>query len=156
MKNPWRTIIVLCCMACCQPIWAAVDVQIEIHDLLSTDGHVMLALYRQHDNSGWQDEPLLAASVRAADATAGVLHYTLSALEPGRYAIRLFHDQNDNQRIDVGSNGIPQESFAFSGEQMVTGIPTPEQAGFSVPLLQKALVLVLKHPQIQAARPSAP
>lgn len=37
----------------------------------------------------------------------------LSELEPGRYAVTLFHDENANHRLDK-LLGIPREGFGFS------------------------------------------
>lgn len=37
----------------------------------------------------------------------------LNALEPGRYAVTLFHDENANYRLDKVL-GIPREGFGFS------------------------------------------
>lgn len=33
---------------------------------------------------------------------------------PGRYAVAVFHDDNDNGKLDTGSYGIPIEKYGFS------------------------------------------
>lgn len=126
--------------------WA--DVLFEIHGLQSKEGHILLALYEAADESSWQDEPLQTAAISAATQTgeAGTLRYRVKGIDAGQYAVRLFHDENNNQKLDSAANGIPLESFAFSGTGPFTGIPAIEQAAFTVKS-GEAVVLTLRHPQ---------
>lgn len=128
-------------------LWA--QVQLEIHGLNSTAGHVLLALYKADEDSSWLDQPLHTASIASQDATEGVLVYRVPEVLQGNYAVRLFHDENNNQRLDKAANGIPLESFAFSGEGPFTGIPDVEQAAFTVVSNEAQVVLTLRHPQQQ-------
>ena len=40
--------------------------------------------------------------------------FTLADLPEGKYAIRYFHDENDNQKMDSNFVGIPKEGYGFS------------------------------------------
>lgn len=47
-----------------------------------------------------------------------VLRTTIPSLKPGRYAVRVSHDENANGRIDFGRIvGTPQEGFGYSRNQ---------------------------------------
>ena len=35
-------------------------------------------------------------------------------LPPGRFAVAVFHDENENDELDVNFIGIPKEGYAFS------------------------------------------
>ncbi len=40
--------------------------------------------------------------------------YVFTDIPPGKYAIKLFHDANDNGEMDTNFLGIPKEGFGFS------------------------------------------
>ena len=37
-------------------------------------------------------------------------------VKPGQYAIRFFHDENSNGKMDTGTFGIPTEGYGFSND----------------------------------------
>lgn len=57
---------------------------------------------------------------------------TYADLPYGDYAVKIFQDENDNQKLDIGLMG-PKESYGFSNNAMGTfGPPSWEQAKFRV------------------------
>ena len=51
----------------------------------------------------------------------------LPELEPGEYMIAVFHDSNQNGKMDYNFFGSPQEGYGFSGEFLCnTKYPGPE------------------------------
>ncbi|MFU8780589.1 MAG: MipA/OmpV family protein [Kiritimatiellia bacterium] len=48
----------------------------------------------------------------------------------GEYALLVFHDENDNQQLDVNFIGIPREPVGFSGAYRPRGAPTFRNARF--------------------------
>jgi len=49
----------------------------------------------------------------------------------GDYAIRLFHDENDNGELDTNFLGIPVEAYGFSNDaRVLIGAPGYDQARF--------------------------
>ncbi|MFC1645760.1 DUF2141 domain-containing protein [Candidatus Omnitrophota bacterium] len=49
----------------------------------------------------------------------------------GEYAIKVFHDKNDNKKLDTNFLGIPNEAFGFSNNARGTfGPPAFEKAKF--------------------------
>ncbi len=51
------------------------------------------------------------------DKSASTVFHRIS---PGKYAIRIFHDENMNDDMDFNWLRIPKEGFAFSGEKKGT------------------------------------
>lgn len=84
---------------------------IEVSGLRNVRGtiHACLSANRRFFPDCRSDPQALKLSVPAADA--GRLRY--SGFLPGHYALTLFHDENDNQRLDTVL-GVPREGFAFS------------------------------------------
>ena len=65
------------------------------------------------------------------------MSFTLSALDSGRYIVRVFQDINDNQQLDYASNGIPKEPFGFSSDpNIMLGQPMPIDVCFTFPLTE--------------------
>jgi uncharacterized protein (DUF2141 family) len=68
----------------------------------------------------------------AADVIDTTLEFTLE-LPEGEYAISVYHDVNENRKMDTGLLGIPTESYGFSNNvKGRIGPPGFEKAKFSV------------------------
>jgi uncharacterized protein (DUF2141 family) len=51
----------------------------------------------------------------------------------GTYAVKVFHDENSNGRLDTNLIGFPKEGFGFSNDAMGSfGPPSFEQAAFAI------------------------
>ncbi|GHU62075.1 hypothetical protein FACS1894123_02420 [Bacteroidia bacterium] len=67
----------------------------------------------------------------AVDVTDTSLEFTIE-LPEGEYAISVFHDVNENGKLDTGVFGIPTESYGFSNNRKgFMGPPSFEKAKFS-------------------------
>ena len=54
---------------------------------------------------------LVGLTMRARTGSQGI---GFLQLPPGRYAVIVFHDENDNGRLDKSFWGIPEEGYGFS------------------------------------------
>jgi len=81
--------------------------EVEITELRSDQGPVMLELFdAQHQSIMRQ-----SGVIKNGKATL-----VLSNLKPGRYAVRYYHDENNNQKLDTNLLGIPTEGYGFSND----------------------------------------
>ncbi|MBW1683927.1 MAG: DUF2141 domain-containing protein [Deltaproteobacteria bacterium] len=49
----------------------------------------------------------------------------------GEYAIKIFHDENENEKLDTNFLGVPKQKFGFSNDALGRfGPPSYEQARF--------------------------
>ena len=61
------------------------------------------------------------------------LTLTFPAVAPGRYAIALLHDENDNGKADRALGMMPKEGYGFSRDAKVRmGPPKFDEAAFEV------------------------
>lgn len=67
-----------------------------------------------------------------APAKKGEVALTFENVTPGTYAIMVMHDANDNKQMDMDASGMPQESYANTGELNLYGPPTFDGAKFEV------------------------
>jgi uncharacterized protein (DUF2141 family) len=107
----------------------AADLTVRIEEVKSGQGKLMIAIYDSAHS--FLTRPVGSASVAAASATVDVVFNDLPA---GEYGIALFHDANDNNRMDSNAMGIPIEQYAFSNNAWGNMEPPNfEQVKFTVP-----------------------
>lgn len=78
---------------------------------------------------GFEDfkAPVLSEDFLAEGQTA----LTLQKVQPGEYAILVYHDENDNGQLDLNFIGIPREPIGFSNQYQPKGPPTFGKAVFA-------------------------
>ncbi|MBW2399025.1 MAG: DUF2141 domain-containing protein [Deltaproteobacteria bacterium] len=75
-----------------------------------------------------EGEPFRSAEMKVVDGQAVVV---FEDVPHGDYALKVFHDENDNQKLDTNFVGMPKEKFGFSNDVMGRfGPPSFEQARF--------------------------
>ncbi|WP_085318115.1 DUF2141 domain-containing protein [Derxia lacustris] len=108
----------------------AADLSVDIDGVASQRGHLAVALYNRAD--GFPAEAGGVQAQRVAPA-AGRSSVVFRNLAPGNYAVAVYHDENDNQKLDRGLFGIPKEPYGFSNDARGTaGPPEFRDARFAV------------------------
>ncbi len=107
---------------------AAITLEVIVHGT-GGGGVVNWALYAdegQHD-SGKQ----MRGGRQDADGASTTV--SLGAIEPGRYSVAIFLDEDGDGEFDTNFFGIPKEPFGFSNDAMgAMGKPSFEKASFVV------------------------
>lgn len=103
-------------------------VSVRVVGLESNQGSVRAALNTRQNYD--DDGNVRAAVLPIEDGTA---RWTIDDVPPGTYAVRLYHDENDNGELDTNMFGVPQEPFGFSNDARGRmGPPDFEEAAFTV------------------------
>ncbi len=102
---------------------------VSFENLKSNDGTVMVALFEGKENfSKHEATQKVALSIENNSAV-----WSLESLPEGKYIIIAYHDENENQKIDLGPMGIPVEGYAFSNNTVTEmGPPNPDDMLFEV------------------------
>ncbi|PWG06457.1 DUF2141 domain-containing protein [Polaribacter aquimarinus] len=106
------------------------DLTIEISGMDTDKGKVFIALYNSKENflKSSKDTKGTSAVVKNKKAVA-----YFKGLKKGEYAISLFHDENDNKKMDTKIFGIPKEPYGFSNDATgFMGPPKYKDAKFSL------------------------
>ena len=75
-----------------------------------------------------EGEAFRSAEVKLVDGKAAAVFENIPF---GDYALKVFHDENDNQKLDTNFIGMPKEKYGFSNDAMGRfGPPSFEQARF--------------------------
>lgn len=105
------------------------EIRVIVNGISTTEGQIAAALYQNQDDYQNQANHL---GTRVG-VTGQQVEIVFPAVPAGEYAIRLFHDVNNNQTLDKSSFGIPNEPYAFSNNARgAMGPATWESAKFRV------------------------
>jgi len=85
------------------------NLQVEIQNVRTLKGDVYIALFNVK-NAFPEGKPMEGKKLEANDKS---VQATFS-VEPGDYAIAVYHDENGNGKMDKRVFGIPKEPYGFS------------------------------------------
>ncbi len=104
--------------------------EIAVSALESDRGVLVVALMNSADSFENDTEAFRSDSVSVKGGKATV---SFRGLPYGSYAVKTYHDENSNGKLDTNFVGFPKESFGFSNDAMGRfGPPTFEQAKFEL------------------------
>ncbi|GAB3976330.1 hypothetical protein GCM10028806_35630 [Spirosoma terrae] len=113
---------------------------VEIQNVRTQKGAVFIAIFKPDgsfpDGKAF-DGKQVAVKGERLEATFSV--------EPGDYAIAVFHDANDNGKLDKGIFGIPKEPYGFSNNfRPKMSAPSFKDCQFSVSGKEKTISIAIK------------
>lgn len=102
----------MCAAALLAPLGAlAADLRLSVADGPATDATLYVALY--DSAAGFAGNALASQMV---PMRAGAAQLVFPGLAPGRYAVRVFADENGNGKLDTNLFGMPTERYGFSND----------------------------------------
>jgi len=108
----------------------AVDLNLSIRNLGSDKGTVYVALYDSADSFKSRGKGLAGQYIPVYGSTVTA---TFRGLQPGRYALSVFHDEHGNGKLDTNLLGLPTEPYGFSRDAVGTmGPPTFDAAAIDL------------------------
>lgn len=110
------------------PCYAA-DLTIRVEGVASAAGDIKVAIYNSADT--FLSKPVHGV---AAPAHQGTVELKVPGLPAGDYAFAVYHDADNNGKMDRNMMGIPTEDYAFSNNAMgKRGAPRYEDARIALP-----------------------
>ncbi len=112
------------------PSWG-IPIHVHVHGIRNSEGTVKAVLY------GPEPETFLVKGKKTdkerEPAEAGSMTLCVAALEKGKYAVVVYHDENDNHKFDRNWIGMPTEGYGVSNDPDLFFIPPSfEEAAFVV------------------------
>ena len=103
---------------------------VRVNNVATQKGSVNVAVYDSDESFLSFDRVLKTDSVAANE---GSVEFNIPDLPPGEYALAVFHDENNNGKLDTNWLGIPKERVAFSKGKMKTfGPPKYQECAFRI------------------------
>ncbi|MCR9077516.1 MAG: DUF2141 domain-containing protein [Hyphomonadaceae bacterium] len=93
------------------PLASASDLTVTVEGIAKQQGSIMLGLFDEASYEG--DGAVDGANLTVEGDSVTV---TFEGLEPGEYAVRLYHDVNDDGEMNTNPFGMPTEPYAFSND----------------------------------------
>ena len=93
------------------PIALASDLTVNVESIAKTQGTIVLGLFDETSYNADRAVDGANLKVEGNDVTG-----TFEGLEPGEYAVKLYHDVNDDGEMNTNPFGMPIEPFAFSND----------------------------------------
>lgn len=93
------------------PLASAANLTVNVENIAQTKGTIMLGLFDQATYNG--DGAVNGASLKVEGTSVSA---EFEGLEPGEYAVRLYHDVNDDGEMNTNPFGMPTEPYAFSND----------------------------------------
>jgi uncharacterized protein (DUF2141 family) len=132
----------------------ASELRVTVDGIRSSDGTILIGLYdspesynraiEAADTEAFLNDPNRFAAVALRANTAMKSAVVFTNLDPGQYAIILFHDENGNGKLDKNALGVPTEPYGFSNNvRGFLGPPSFEEAVMKVNADDKAVRIVL-------------
>ncbi len=115
-------------------------IELEITGFINTDGVVALAVFNNNDSFENENGAYIDSSLTITNSSMTII---LNNINPGTYAISIFHDEDENENITFGGflNLIPQEGFGFSNNPIISmSQPSYNECKFNIEEGQLLLV----------------
>ncbi|MCK7593475.1 DUF2141 domain-containing protein [Pseudomarimonas salicorniae] len=108
----------------------AATLAVEVQGIAAQSGQLSLALYGSE--AGWKGEAKPVDRRVGKPDGSSALRFTFVNLPPGRYAVRVAHDENGNGKLDTNFIGIPKEGVGSSNNPQVMRAPRFDEAVFEL------------------------
>ena len=90
----------------------AAELSVTIDNVNNDNGSILAQIFKGQDDF----KKGIPKGSTMQPAKTGEATLTFNNLEPGEYVVRMFHDDNNNQKMDTNAFGMPIEGYAFSNE----------------------------------------
>lgn len=105
-------------------LFAQRTLEVTVKNIKDLKGTIRVALYNNE-----KDFLEIFLQGKIVKVTGNEARVVFENLKPGDYAVSVFQDENENEKLDSGFMGIPNEPYGFSNDAMGTfGPPSFEKA----------------------------
>ncbi len=122
-----KTKLFLLMMCCIGTLSAQNKVTVVIDGIENVKGQLLAGLYSEAD---FLKKPTFGAITKVTEETATVVFENVPT---GEYAVSVFHDENENFKMEIGTYGKPIEKYGVSNNvRNEMGPPTYNECKFSI------------------------
>ncbi len=103
--------------------------QIQVQNIQSTAGVLRIALFNRSEGFLEDENAVMAQELDIKQK--GSMYFQLPDLPFGKYALAIYHDLNNNKKLDTNAFGVPKEPYAFSNNARAKwSSPTFDESAF--------------------------
>lgn len=120
-----------------------VTLNVTVTNINSAQGKVSIGVFTSA--KGWPDQGQEFIG-QFIVAQKGKVSHSFPGLKPGKYAIAVFHDENNNKMLDKNFFGVPKEGYGFSRDATSTfGPPDFSDAAFTLGYTTTSVTLKMRY-----------
>lgn len=110
---------------------SSVEIRVVIKGIKPVAGNIGLLLFKSKEGfPGDRDKSVMQAKIIVK---SGSMEHIFSSLSPGRYAVSIVHDANNNGKLDTNFMGIPKEGYGVSNNAINSfGPPRFDESSFVI------------------------
>lgn len=116
---------------------------VTVTGLKPLKGDLYISLHNRPEYFQIADSAFMKIKI-SVDAEKETVHF--NNVPEGRYAIALYHDENEDGTMETNEMGVPREGYGFSNNPKVPGRPKFEQAAFDLGRNDTIEVKMIYHP----------
>lgn len=107
------------------------ELLVEVTNISSAKGKIMIALYTRPN--GFPQQSQNAFAVKSVPAAKGKISVSIAGIPTGTCAVAVYHDANNDGKLNTNALGIPKEAYGFSNNvRPMFSAPSFTEAGFMV------------------------
>mgnify|MGYP001201146744 FL=1 len=112
-----RLITYSLCLLCISNVsFSQLRLDIEITEIRNNTGNIMLQLFDGNEKAVTQEQSPIKDNKCS---------FSFPNLSPGKYAVRYYHDENINEKMETNHRGKPTEGYGFSNNVIGKFGPPP-------------------------------
>lgn len=90
---------------------------LHVANVRNATGVIRYAIFS--NSEGWPEDKSKALRYGSLPAKVGTVNFTIPDLPDGTYAISVFHDENQNHKVDRDLFGRPKEGIGFANNPKI-------------------------------------
>ncbi|MFN5223266.1 MAG: DUF2141 domain-containing protein [Bacteroidota bacterium] len=108
---------------------SSLEIRVVVKGIKPVTGNIGILLFKSKEGfPGDQNKSVLQAKVMVKSSS---VEHLFSGLAPGRYAVSIVHDANNNGKLDTNFMGIPKEGYGVSNNAINSfGPPRYDESSF--------------------------
>ncbi len=117
------------------------QLKVILKDVRDTGGKIYISVHQQQSSFPMKSEKALTNNMLEGKERVSVFN----GLSYGEYAVSVFHDENDNKKMDTHFFGIPKEGVGASNNKMGFGPPSFKDSAFMLNETEKTITIDVKY-----------
>lgn len=126
---PIRAFFLACLLGTGNAIADSGKLLVELENVRDDSGQIRASIYSDPESFRKEDKALKIVSL---PARAGNITLNLDGLAPGRYAVMVYHDANNDQKLNLRFGMFPTEGYGLSNNPVVMGPPKFSESVFDL------------------------
>lgn len=120
------------------------SISLKVNGLKDTGGKLRIGIFNNPEDFKNKEYPVYKKSLLFQDT---VVEVSFQKIVEGRYAIAVYHDENNDYRLNTKKLGVPSEGVGFSGA-LKNKLKPPDFEAASFHLLGDTIILIqMRYPK---------